>query len=100
MNPTLLKAVIAFIPALMLASGSLMVYFRRKTVPSLLQLLGAGCLLVVVLLHVCEALHLLPSMSWGQPRSAGHYLDLANVVLGFTLFPVGYLLEALLERQA
>jgi Ca2+/Na+ antiporter len=99
MNPTLLKALVTFFPALMLLSGSSILFLRRKTVFSLLQLLGAGCLLVVVFTHACEALHLLPSMNWGQPRSVGHYFDLSSAVLGLTLFPIGYLLAALTTRE-
>jgi hypothetical protein len=49
---------------------------------------------VVVLTHIGEALHLFPSMYWGQERSAGHYLDLLSAVLELTLFPAGYLLQA------
>ena len=56
--------------------------------------------MVVVVTHVCEALHLLPSMYWGQPQSVGHYLDLSSAVLGLTLFPIGYLLHALTKRHA
>jgi len=58
-------------------------------------LLGAGCLVVVVLAHICEALHLFLLMEWALERSAGHYLDLASVVLGLTTFPLGYLLHTL-----
>jgi succinate dehydrogenase/fumarate reductase cytochrome b subunit len=99
MNPTLLRALVTFVPVLMLVSGSSIFFSQRKTLPSLLQLLGAGCLLVVVLTHLCEGLHLIPSMYWGQPRSLGHYLDLSGAVLGLTLFPVGYLLGAVVKRQ-
>ena len=56
-------------------------------------MLGAGCLVVVVLTHLREALHLLPWMHWGLEHSAGHYLDLGSAVLGLTLFPIGYLLR-------
>jgi hypothetical protein len=66
-------------------------FSRRKTVWSFLQLIGAGCLLVVGLCHVCEALHLFPSMHWGFQHSVGHYLDLWSAVLGLTLFPAGYI---------
>ena|SRR5579864_3178798 len=100
MNSTLLKALLTLVPASMLFSGSWIFFFRRKTIPSLLQLLGSGCLLVVIMTHLCEALHLLPLMNWGQPRSVGHYLDLGSAVLGLLLFPVGYLLQALLKLQA
>jgi len=48
---------------------------------------------VVVLTHVCEALHVLPWMRWGEEQSVGHYVDLSSAVLGVTLLPVGYLLQ-------
>ena len=91
----LLRALVALVPAFMLLSGSLVLYLRGKTLCSVLQLLGAGCLVVVVLTHVSEALHLFPWMRWGLEDSAGHYLDLLAAVLGLTLFPVGYLAHAL-----
>jgi hypothetical protein len=94
MNATSLKALIAFLPAAMLFSGSAVLFFRGKSGSALLQLLGAACLVVVVLTHVLEALHLLPWMHWGLEHSAGHYLDLGSLVLGLTLFPLGYLLHA------
>jgi hypothetical protein len=57
-------------------------FLRRRTVAQLLQLLGAGFLLLVALTHLCEALHLQPGMQWGAPRSAGHYLDLVSALVG------------------
>jgi hypothetical protein len=83
------------IPACMLFSGSAILFSRRKTFASFLQLLGAGCLIVVVGTHVAEALRLFPWMNWGFPHSVGHYVDLASAVLGVTLFPLGYLIYAL-----
>jgi hypothetical protein len=50
-----------------------------------LQLVGVGCLVVVVLAHVCEARHLLPWMGWGLKHSAGHYLDLSAAILALLL---------------
>jgi len=100
MSAALLKGLAALVLATMLFSGSLVLFFRGKTVCSLLQLLGAGCLVVVVLTHVCEALHLLRWMHWGLEQGVGHYLDFWSAVLGFTLFPVGYLFHALRKRQA
>ena len=47
-----------------------------------LILLGAGCLLIVVLTHVCERFHLFPVMGWGLKHSPGHYLDLSAAILG------------------
>jgi hypothetical protein len=90
-----LKAFIALIPAGMLFLGLIVLFFRAQTVSCFLQLLGAGCLIVVVLTHVFEAFHLFPWMHWGLEHSVGHYLDLWSAVLGLTLFPIGYLLHAL-----
>jgi hypothetical protein len=63
-------------------------------------MLGAACLSIVVLAHVAEAIHFLPAMRWGQQASAGHHLDLAAAVLGVTLFPLGFFLDALTDRRS
>lgn len=98
MNVPLFKALIALFPACLLLSGSIILFFRRKTLGVLMQLVGAGCMVVVVLTHICEALHLFPGMQWGLEHSAGHYIDLVGAVLALTLFPAGYLLDALFPR--
>ena len=49
---------------------------------------------MVVLTHFAEAFDLIPWMGWGLEESAGHYLDLASILLGLTLFPMGYLAHA------
>ncbi len=98
MNITLLKALVALLPAGMLFCGSIVLFSRGKSVGSFLQLLGAGCLVAVVLTHISEAMHLFPWMHWGLEHSVGHYLDFSGAVLGLTLFPIGYLLHALTER--
>ena len=72
-----------------------LLFFSAKSVTSFRQLLGAGCLVIVVLTHLSEVLHLFPSMNWGRPHSIGHYLDFWSAVLGLTLFPVGYLFHTL-----
>jgi len=84
----------------MLLVGSVASLLRARTVALFLQVFGAGCLMVVVLAHICEALRLFPCIGWGLPDSAGHYLDLASAALGLTLFPVGYLWHALVERTS
>jgi hypothetical protein len=94
----LLKTLVA-LPAFVLFSGSIVLFSRQKTVSSLLQLLGAGCLVVVVLTHVSEALRLFPWMDWGLEDSVGHYLDFWSAVLGLTLFPAGYLLHSLTKGR-
>jgi len=100
MNATLFKALVALVSAGVLFVGSLLLFRRERNLGSFLQLLGAGCLVMVVLAHLCEALHLLPWMHWGLEHSVGHYLDLGSAVLGLTLFPIGYLLHALTKRHA
>ena len=57
-----------------------------------LMLLGAGCLIIVVLTHVCEAFHLFPLMGWGVKHSPGHYLDLIAAILGLIFLPAGFFL--------
>ena len=90
----LIKALVALVPVSMLLSGSLILFARRKTVGSCLQLLGGVGLAIVVLTHVAETLGLFPCMRWGFKDSPGHYLDLLCATVGFTLFPVGYLMHA------
>jgi uncharacterized membrane protein len=65
---------------------------QERTAPSFIQLLGAACLIIVVLTHVAERFDFFPSIGWGLPESAGHYVDLVSVVAGLILFPAGYLL--------
>ena len=100
MNVTLLKALVAVAPASMLLSGSAILFSRNRAVGSLLQLLGASCLVLVVLTHVFEALHLFPWMHGGLTDSVGHYVDFGSAVLGLTLFLIGYLLDALTRQHA
>jgi hypothetical protein len=94
-----LKAFIALIPAGMLFLGSIVLFFRAKTVSCFLQLLGAACLVVVVLAHICEAFHLFPPMHWGREHSLGHYLAFWSAILGLSLFPVGYFLHSLTKHR-
>jgi hypothetical protein len=85
----------AGIPVSVVLVGSAVSFARQRNLPSLLQLLGAGALMMVVLAHLAETFVLLPSMGWGLADSPGHYLDLGSAVLGLGLFPVGYLIDAL-----
>ena len=94
-----LKALIALIPAAMLFSGSVILFYDKKTIATLLELLGAACLIVVVLTHVFETFHMFPWMNWGRDKSIGHYLDFWSAVLGLSLFPAGYLLHSLTKRR-
>jgi hypothetical protein len=100
MNDILLKALVAFVPACVLLTGSMVRFFKERNISSLLQLIGAGCLIVVVLAHFCEAIQLLPGMHWGEPHSTGHYLDFCSAGLGLTLFPAGYLFHAVTRQSS
>src|SRR5579864_6602221 len=95
MNSALLRALIAMMPVSLLFCGSIVLLFKSKTAPSFLQVLGAGALVMVILVHFCEALHLLLWMRWGLQNSPGHYVDLSSAILAATLFPIGYLLHAM-----
>jgi hypothetical protein len=78
-SATFTKAFVALIPACMLLCGSTVQYFRwKKSASALLQLLGAGCLVVVIVTHIFEALHVMPWMGWGREHCIGHYLDLCR----------------------
>jgi hypothetical protein len=98
MNDAGVKAFVALIPACMLFAGSTIISVRRRSMPSLLQLVGATGLVLMILTHVFEAFHVFPRMDWGSQNSVGHYLDLLSAILGFTLFSLGYLIHAVNMR--
>ena len=100
MNTTLCIALLALAPVSVLLAGSAILFLRGKTLASFLQLVGAGCLAVVALAHICEALRLFPWMHWGLAHSVGHYLNFWSGVLGLTLFPLGYLFHTLRMRHS
>jgi hypothetical protein len=100
MNSSFLVSLMMLVPTALMFSGSAIWFCREKAVWSFLQLVGAGCLVVVVICHLSEALHLFPWMQWGLKHSVGHYVDFWSCVLGLTLFPVGYLFHALTRRKA
>ena len=55
-----MKVLVALVPTLVLFSGSAVLLSRTRTMAALLQLLGAACLVVIVLTHLCEAFDLFP----------------------------------------
>jgi hypothetical protein len=69
MTATLLRGLVALVPACVLLSGSIILFSKGKTVGSFLQLLGAGSLIVVVFCHISEGLHLFPRMNWGLSKA-------------------------------
>jgi hypothetical protein len=99
MNGTLLKALAISTPAVVVFTGALAVFSRERNFHALLQLAASVFLVVAVLTHFAEGLQLFPSMRWGADHSVGHYLDFWSAVLGLTLFPAGYLLQALVRKR-
>lgn len=75
-------------------------FSRRKGTAAIFQLIGAACLIVVIIAHLCEALNWFPWMHWGHEHSVGHYVDLVAAIGGLSLFPLGYLLGALTREVA
>jgi hypothetical protein len=100
MNPTFAKAIAALVPTGMLLVGSTLQFSRWKGIATVFQLIGATCLVVVVIAHLCEALGWFPSMHWGLEHSVGHYIDLLAAIGGLLLFPIGYLFGALTREVA
>jgi hypothetical protein len=98
MNATLIKSLVALVPAAVLLVFSITLWLRERSIATRLEVSGSACLVVVILTHVSEATHLLPGMHFGDPHSVGHYLDLSCAVLGVGLFPVGYVLHAKTKR--
>src|SRR5438128_5705823 len=93
MTATLGRTLVIALPVIALLGLSLAQFIRARSTSTTLQLLGAVCLVIVILAHVAEAGALFPAMGWGEPHSVGHYLDLTSAVLGVAL-----LLAALLAR--
>ena len=57
MNPMLVKVLVGSVPVFLLLLYSVAVLVTRKAMSAVLQLVGATCLVVVVLSHFAEALH-------------------------------------------
>lgn len=100
MNATFWKAAVALLPASMLLAGAVRFWCKARSAGSLLQALGAGSLILVILAHLCEGLRLFSGMGWGLEHSPGHYLDLISALLTLTLFPAGYLLHAFAKPRS
>jgi apolipoprotein N-acyltransferase len=94
----MLRTLLISIPIVALLVVSLAAFIRTRHLSALLSTIGASCLVVVVLTHAAEALRLLPGMRWGQPDSAGHYVDLTSALAGVALLSAALVLRTL-DRQ-
>ena len=66
MNVFLVRTLVVLVPVGILFCGSAILFVRVRSGYSFLQLLGAGSVIVVVLTHLFEALHLFPWMGWAS----------------------------------
>ena len=85
MNAMLGRTLFVAVPVLILLGLSWSRFARTRTWSARFQLLGAICLVIVVVTRVAEAWHWFPAMGWGEPHSAGHYTDLVSAALGLAL---------------
>jgi hypothetical protein len=99
MNATLAKALLLSIPIFVLFAFFLLSFLRNRTIAQCLQVIGSGCLVLVLLAHLCEALNLFPAMRWGSPDSVGHYIDLWSAIAGLSLLVLGYLVQTFGKYQ-
>ena len=91
---TLSRAILAGSGMTLLIAYAVTAFRRTKHLSAGLLSLGVVIWMIVVVTHVAEALHLWPSMRWGEPTSPGHYLDLASAILGLVLVAAGCVLAA------
>ena len=69
MNDAAIKAFVALIPVCALFTGATMIFVRRRSMSSFLQLVGAAGLVAVILTHVFEGLRVFPGMGWRSQHS-------------------------------
>jgi hypothetical protein len=58
---------VILVPAGMVCAGATIILMRKRTLSSILQLLGATGLVMVVLTHICEGLGLIRGCIGGTP---------------------------------
>lgn len=95
----LLRLIAIGIPVCLVFAASIVSFTKEKSAMALAQLVGAMFLLVVVFAHISEAFGFVASMGWGQPNSLGHYIDLASLVAGAILLPIGYFGRRFIRRR-
>jgi len=78
---------------LLICLGSVRSFLERRSPAAVVQLSGAGLLLVMVFTHIAELFHLLNAMRWGSPNSIGHYVDFASAIGGVALLCASYFMK-------
>lgn len=95
----LARALVVLALVLGLLAWSVAAFARNRARALLLQIGGACCLLVVVAAHVFEARQMFGFMGWGEPHSAGHYVDLSAAILGLTLIAAACMAQLRASRS-
>ncbi len=93
MSAAVLKGLLALVAACVFLGVSLALFLTRRAVASTLQALGLLCFGVMALTHAFEVFGIFPTLGWGQPRSAGHYIDLIAALSGVVLTVAGFALR-------
>lgn len=99
MNSTSIKGILILIPASLLLVGSLKSFSMSPRLPNILMVIGAVCLTIVPITHICEGLQWFTFLHWGDENSIGHYIDLLTAVIGVILFPAGYFLDVIRKQK-
>ena len=99
MNPIFTKAIAALVPTGMLLVGSALRFSRRKSTAAIFQLIGAACLMVVIIAHVCEALNWFPWMHWALSTASGTMSISWPRLAGCRYFQLAICLERLRGRR-
>jgi hypothetical protein len=76
------KIILALSATCVLLIASAVILLTRRNLRSALLAVAVGCFGVVALTHVFEQFSILPQFGWGQPRTVGHFIDLAAALLG------------------
>ena len=79
-----IRSSLALVVAVLLVLGITASLRRRRSGSRRLLLVSAGFFVIVAMSHVFEAFRILPAVGWGQPRSPGHFIDLAAALAGVT----------------
>ena len=94
MIASLLKGILTVgAPVALIALWVVLLMRRRRTVGSILQLVGISGLMVGALTLVCDAFGLFPALHWEEPGSIGHYIGVIPTAVGVPLLFIGILLR-------
>ena len=95
----LLSEAIVLVPFALLLIGSIGLLWKAKTFPTVLQLIGAGCMFALTLMNFLRELQLKAGINLGF-KAAGADKGLVPLYfLGITCFTVGYMFHAFTRQR-